>query len=175
MVFRFRPLEVTLTVDEERAYKLGDTIRLRLDLEPRGDVHVREGRVDLVCEQQYWENSTLTMEVPIFHTETRGHGSITQQIGTQTVNKEVKKEFKETLVHSSVVFLNDTRLDSASSSTYDARLVIEPTPPPHAKDARELVKDASRSWTFKWRLVATVDVVRGRNPKRQKTIKVAVE
>jgi hypothetical protein len=44
----------------------------------------------------------------------------------------------------------------------------------HLEDARALQADASSSWTFRWTLVTTLDVVRGRNPKRQRLVKVRV-
>ena len=74
MVYRLRPLELTFEF-EDRPYKLGDTIKLTVDMNPKGDVHVREARVDLVCQERYFEQTTLSMEMPVFQTVQRGQGS----------------------------------------------------------------------------------------------------
>ena len=52
MVNRLRPLELKLDCDEG-PYRLGERIALDLELTPNADVEVREGRVDLVCEERY--------------------------------------------------------------------------------------------------------------------------
>mgnify|MGYP001232824560 CR=1 FL=1 len=52
MVYRLRPLELSFEF-EDRSYRLGETVRLTVELTPSTDVQVREGRVDLVCEQRY--------------------------------------------------------------------------------------------------------------------------
>lgn len=55
MVYKFKPLELSLDF-EDRDYELGDTVDVQVDLVPNGDVHVREARIDLVCEQRYTRN-----------------------------------------------------------------------------------------------------------------------
>ena len=57
MVYKLKPLELTLEF-EDRIYELGDTIDIELSLAPNGDVDVREGRVDLVCEEVYTSAET---------------------------------------------------------------------------------------------------------------------
>ncbi len=176
MVYKLRPLELALEF-EDRPYKLGDTIYVRLDLKPNGDVSVREVRVDLECQQRYWESSTLTMEVPvIIHSLQGGEGvSAPRQTGTDTVVKQVSKELKESFMHSSVEFLNGETLRMGSPRTAEVKLEIEPVPPPHAAEAKELVKDSGRSWSFNWTLIAEVNVVRGRNPKQRRVVRIAIE
>ena len=49
MLSRLRPLGVAV-IFEDRTYKLGETVDLTLELSPRRDIEVREGRVDLVCD-----------------------------------------------------------------------------------------------------------------------------
>ena len=48
VVSRLRPLGVKLDFGDQ-SYKLGETFDISVELNPRGDVEVREGRVDLVC------------------------------------------------------------------------------------------------------------------------------
>ena len=168
MVYRLRPLELEFDF-EDRPYQLGETIRLTVEMNPRGDVHVREARVVLVCQERYSEVSTVTMEMPVFAATA---GKQVRQMGTETVTKQVNKQQKETHVHSSVVFAGNSELRRRGS--FEVDLQIEPVPPPHADDAKALVKDPSRSWSFSWTLVATVNVVRGRNPKRQRKLQVTL-
>ena len=172
MVYRLRPLESELDF-EDRPYKLGETVRLTVAINPKSDVRVREARVDLLCEERYLENSTFSMEVPIFQQVSTGRGSRPVQIGTETVTKQVNKEQKEKHIHSSVVFASDAELRSGRPQRFGVDLDIEPVPPAHAADAKALVKDPSRSWSFRWTLVATVNVVRGRNPKKQRKVQIA--
>ena len=164
MVYKLKPFELSFDF-EDRDYALGDTIDVRVTLTPRGDAEVREARIDLVCEQRYSQRGTSF--VPDTYAQTSRAGSVvsgrTRHVGT---------ERKERVVHSTVSFLGATRLTGASPSVHSARLLVQPTPPPHFEEARALQRDAQSSWTFKWTLVATINVVRGRNPKRQRAVKV---
>ena len=153
MVYRLRPLKVSLDF-EDRNYKLGETIRLRIGLESGSDVEVREGRVDLVCEERWTEFLSVTAPV-------RSHARITM------VPKHVNKQHREKYVHTSVVFLQPTRLQSGSPGSHDVRFQILPEPPPHTGPQREEA-------AVKWLLVATVDVVRGRNPSTQRAVKISL-
>ena len=77
----------------------------------------------------------------------------------------------ESYVHSSLEFLNDETLRSGEPSAHVAKLQIQPAPPTHLDEANDLQRDSKNSWTFKWTLVTSVNVVRGRDPKRQRKIK----
>ncbi len=59
MLSRLFPLGVKISF-EDRVYKLGETIDITVELSPRRDMEVREGRVDLVCEESYQETFTVT-------------------------------------------------------------------------------------------------------------------
>jgi hypothetical protein len=166
MVYKLRPLEVSFDF-EDREYGLGDTIQVDIELVPNGDVTVREARVDLSCEERFVENYSVSG--PGLYSNP-GVASPRAQISNQVI-----RERKETYVHSTEVFLSDAKLTAGISLRYQARLKIQPKPPVHVEDAKELRGDADRSWTFKWTLVTTVDVVRGRNPKRQRVVRVGVE
>lgn len=78
---------------------------------------MREGRVDLVCEVHWTETYTVmvSMAVMSFSATSSGRVYIPPKIP-----KRVTKEHKETYIHSRVVFLQDTRLDSATISSYRA-------------------------------------------------------
>ncbi len=52
MLSRLFPLEVKVSF-EDRGYGLGETINLTVELSPRRDMEVREGHVDLLCEEHW--------------------------------------------------------------------------------------------------------------------------
>lgn len=166
MVYKLQPLVVKLDV-EEGPFKLGESINLTVELVPNGDVEVREGRVDLICEERYTQTFT-------YSGSTVGRAGSTGYAVAENIPHRAANETKETYVHSSVVYLQDSRLKGGRAARYGARLEIQPVPPRHLDDARELQKDANSAWSFKWRLVATANVVRGRDPKTQRTVKVAL-
>ena len=146
MVSRLRPLTIRLDFDD-RAYWPGDTIDLTVTLDAGRDVDVRAGRVDLVCEVRYTES--FTEDVPLVGSQGSGYP-------VSSVPSAQHKRHKDTRVHSSVAFLNDTRLASGRATTHNSRLKIDPEPPPHTGPE---YKDAKVKWT----LVATADVVAGRD------------
>ena len=79
-------------------------------------------------------------------------------------------ERRERFVHSSVQFLDAGSLPSSSSGPRSAKLRIESTTPPHLEESWALERDANSAWGFKWWLVATGDVVCGRNSKAQRVV-----
>ena len=64
MISRLRPLDVAISF-EERTYRLGEPIDLTIELMPHRDCDVREGRIDLMVEERWFERSTVSMEKPI--------------------------------------------------------------------------------------------------------------
>ena len=167
MVYKFKPLELSLDF-EDRDYELGDTVDVQVDLVPNGDVHVREARIDLVCEQRYTRNERGVV-IGMGRSIAGGNmfTSTDYVPSTSMVNERA-----ESYVHSKVVFLSDTALGGGRPTTHRTNLKIQPNLPERLEDALELERDANSAWSFKWRLLAYVDIVRGRNPQRQRTIKV---
>ncbi len=164
MVYKLKPLELGLEF-EDRDYELGDTINIQVSLTPNGDVNLRGGRVDLVCEERYSQRgATLISARSILATRSRS------SVAPGTRN--VATDRKERLVHSTVSLLEAGRLRGGAPTIRAARLLVQPTPPPHFEEAMALQGDAQSSWTFKWRLVASVNVARGRDQKRQRQVRV---
>ena len=168
MVYRLRPLKVKMDF-EGRAYSLGDAVDIYVELTPGGDVEVREARVDLVCEQLHTRREAGIM-LP-----SSGAGVAGGRAGRTTdyvpASSQVKQR-AESYVHSSVVFLEGTTLRSGSPSVHRVRLQIQPAPPRRFKEAVDLHYDARAAWAFKWRLEATVNVVRGRNPRSRRVVQI---
>ena len=170
MVYRLRPLKVRLDF-EDRAYSLGDAVDVYVELIPGSDVDVREVRVDLVCDQLHTRRETGIMLSSSGAGVAGGRAGVTTDYVPAT--SQVKQR-AESYVHSSVVFLEGTTLRAGSSSTHRVRLQIQPAPPRRFKEAMNLHYDARAAWAFKWRLVATVDIVRGRNPRTRRVVQIAL-
>ncbi len=156
MLGRLFPLGVKITF-EDRPYRLGETINISVELEPRRDQEIREARVDLVCEERWTEVHTVRVNV----NRPRVGSASGAPEPTITVPKRVTESHRETYVHSSVVFLKDGRVQAARTSRHDATLLILPKPPPHADQA-----------ALSWRLVTTVDLAGARDIKARRLVKV---
>jgi len=162
VVIRLRPLDVTLTF-EDRSYKLGETINCDVELVAKADAYVREARIDLVC-QVHWAE-TYTVMVPAVM-PSRG-GAVVGPTGSTyippKIPNQVSKDHKESYNHSSVVFLQDTQLQSGKSNTYQARLEIQPETPENAQRG-----------TVSWSIVAAIDIARARDVNKKHKVRVAL-
>ncbi|MDA0987551.1 MAG: hypothetical protein O2783_00115 [Chloroflexi bacterium] len=156
---RLRPLDVKFLFND-RAYKLGETINVMLELGARGEVEVREARLDLVCDEHYVESYTVNVPVG-----PRADAGAPPGLGglysSATVPKEVHKDIKESYVHSGEVFLTNSWLRSSAVNQYSVRLSIGTERPPHASIA-----------TVKWRLELVVDVARARDVRARHKVNV---
>ena len=160
MLSRLFPLGVKVSF-EDRVYKLGETIDLTVELSPKRDMEVREGRVDLVCEESYQETFTVTGNKPHAAGDPRPAGHVEAPLPSMVDTRQVTERRRESYVHSSVVFLEDTRLASGRTGSYNAKIEIEPEPPPHAGQGK-----------VRWRLVTTTDVAGARDIKARRLVKV---
>ena len=149
MLSRLLPLGVKVTFADQ-PYRLGETINLTLELNPRREIEVREGRVDLMCAEEWTDVSTVMVATM------RARGMTGPPRRRQT-----RAHHRESYVHSSVVFLKDARLASGRTASYNASLEIESKQPPHAFKA-----------ALSWRLVATIDVAGARDIKARRLVKV---
>ena len=163
---RLRPLDVRFLFDD-RPYRLGETLDIVVELSARGEIEVREARLDLVCEENYIESyNVMVPDIKTGRAMGGLYGGSSIAAGytpTPMIPKLVNKEHRETYVHSSVVFLTDSMLSSGATDQYDIRLGIEPEPPSHVSIA-----------TVKWRLEVVVDVARARDVKAWHKVKVVL-
>lgn len=157
MLYRMRPLQLILEC-EPFVYTLGDTIDLTVEMRPRGNIQIRRAQIDLICEEKYLQRGVSFVPDTYAGMYTSGRTS------------QVAIGRKERFVHSSVRFMEATRLRRGTPTIRRVGLAVDTTPPPHLEEARTLERDANSSWTFDWTLVATVDVVRGRNPQVKRTV-----
>ena len=157
MLKRMFPLGLKVSF-EDRDYRLGDTVNLALELSPRRDTEVREGRVDLVCEARWTERFTVMVEESRSKQGLGGMGAVAPSI---RVSKQVTESRKESYVHSSIVFVRDARLPSSRTKTYNAKLEIGPEPPSRGSEG-----------TVTWRLVTSVDVVGARDIKARRSMNI---
>ena len=148
------PLRVMVDF-RDHAYGLGDTIDIDIEITAKADTSVNEGRVDLVCEERYTETFTKMERVGLYPKS--------KTPPKDMFAKREVKVFKESYVHSSTVFLENSRLQPGAPARYNTRLVIQPEPPPHAKVG-----------TATWTLEATVRTERGDAVSRAWKVNVTV-
>ena len=162
MLNRILPLELSLEFDE-RAYTLGETIDVVVEIRPTADIRVRSGRLDLVCEEHYTQRGVSF--VPDFYATDR-------VISGQT--RHVAQERKEQFVHSTVQFMEETRLSGDATTSRRVSLAVGTELPPHFEESLALERDASSAWTFNWTLLTTVDVARGRDAQVEREVKITL-
>ena len=159
MISRLRPLDLAISF-RERRYRLGEPIDLRVELTPRRDCEVRMGRMDLMVEEQWTDRSIVSYEKPVVQTGPRGGVRV---IGTTTETREIVREHKEKYAHSSVAFLEATRLDTGKSARYSVRLQIQAEPPARANEAK-----------VRWWLQTVIDVAGARDVRVRTKVDIAV-
>lgn len=153
----FSPLKLKL-VYEERAYKLGEDIDFRVELKPRGQVKMREGRIDLVCEENYIETTVVVMN----DLSGGSHSTtVASSMPLAGVPKRITKRHRNRFVHSSVVFLADANLSAGLTSNHSARLSILSEAPAHANDGK-----------VKWTLEITADLAGSPDIIQKKSITI---
>ena len=160
MVTRLRPLSIKLAFDK-RPYQLGETIDVSVDLSAKGDIDVREGRVDLTCDLRYTEATTVMVR------PRGGGGRGGAVIASPAVAKQVTAEHEETHTQGSVVFLQDTQLLSGRTSAYTVRLEI-----PKELPANVAGSSTRGRATLKWSVVASVDVAQARDVTASRAVNV---
>ena len=156
MLSRIRPLGIILTF-EDRFYKLGESIELEIELRPRIDLEVIEGRVDLVCEERYIE-VYIKHYPPTRNIMTRG--GFSEPISMSGYSKRVTEEQRNTYVHSRIVFLKEARLKPGKSTVFNAKLEIQSDTPPHATMGK-----------VKWELVTLIHA-NSRDATKRQTIRL---
>ena len=154
----FSPLKLRVLF-EERAYKLGEAIDFMVELKPRGNVEMREGRIDLVCEENYVETTVETMPSLTGGSHRTAIGNSSVPLGG--VPKRITKKHRNRFVHSSVVFLTDAHLRAGLASDHPVRLSILPEVPSHAGDGN-----------VKWTLEITADLAGSRDITQKKSITI---
>lgn len=162
MLGRILPKDLSLQF-EERPYNLGETIEAVVEIQPSANVLVRSGRLDLVCEEHYTQRGVSF--VPDFYASNR-------VISGQT--RHVSEDRKEQFVHSTVRFMEETNLTGGRTASRRANLVVGTATPPHFEESLALERDASSAWTFRWTLVATLDIARGRDSEVEHEVKITL-
>jgi hypothetical protein len=140
------PLTIGVSL-EERTYKLGETMRLTVELSSKKDVDVVEGRVDLMCEEEWAE--TYIKPEPMG----RAAGMIRRGAelpGPSVPTREVK-EFKKSFAHSTAELPKGFEVRPEYPSGHDVRLDIDVERPPHAGGG-----------TLSWTLLTTIETSKGR-------------
>ena len=115
--------------------------------------------MDLVCQQRWTEVTTVMVMVST--------GALPSTLGAVPavasirVPKKATKEYRESFVHSSIIFLQDTQLNPETTSNHDLRSEI---PTLRTEDANT-----------KWSLVTVLDIAHARDIKTRRTVHIATE
>ncbi len=158
MVSRLRPMAVNVVI-EDRPYKLGDVMSVVVEASVRGDVEVREGRVELVYEERWLE--VWETKVPVRTSGAGSDAALTRGAPPTTMTKQQSKSHKDTHVSSSAVLVEGTWLNSGAAYTYSARLEIPLEIPVHGPKAN-----------VTWWLVATFDIASARDITKRRELTV---
>ena len=120
MLHRLDPLELGLDFDD-RPYRLGETVALRVEIVPKGRTTIREAGVELLCDQKFAE--TYTISGP-------GRYSNTGEVGLRPdISSQVGDERLESYVHSRTAFLSDVTLEPVNrGASTSASPSIRPSP-----------------------------------------------
>ncbi len=162
MIYSWAPsLEVELSF-EDRTFTLGNTIDVRVALNAKRDVIVRQGRVDLVYEVRWVAPDTVHQ--PMVRLSRPGPGG--HMMSSYALRVPTKKivEHKHSYVLGSAGFLERTRLEAHMDGGYNVQITIHNDDPPYA-----FIKGASITWS----LVAIFDVARAVDVKMSRGLKVA--
>ena len=158
----FAPLKVDLIFDD-RVYRLGETIDIRVGLTARNNLEVREGAVDLVFEERFTESEIVMVPSP---------GSSRSQMRrwlflrgpasapSLPIPKQVTETRKVRTVHSSVSFMESQRMKWGTVLRCDTRLKTDTEPP-------------ATTGTIGWKLVATLDLRGSPDVTGERTIRIS--
>lgn len=168
-MYKLNPLELGIDF-ENRHYELFDTIDVRLDLKPDDDGDVRKGRVNLVCVEVLSQTHAATPRSGHGTAPGRGNGraNIAPGYGHRSRGRGARGDLHP---QQCGVPQGDAAARGRAEHT-QGRAAHRAGPPRHFAEAAELQRDANSSWTFKWRLVASVNIVKDRDPKRQRAVKM---
>ena len=162
MIYSWAPsLDVGL-VFEDRSYTLGNTIDVKVEVDAKRDVTVRQGRVDLVYEVRWVAPDTV--HHPMGRLSRPGPGGNVMNSYSMRVPTKKLVEYKHTYVIGSTVFLERTHLEARTNRSYNIQIYIHKDDPPYA-----FMKGASMGWS----LVAVFDVARAVDVKMSRGLKVA--
>ena len=200
MLSRLLPLGIKVNF-EDRPYKLGETINLTLELSPRLEIEVREGRVDLVCDMRYTQVVTvMKRRGPLNPGAKRpGHGffSVPRQTKTSQWYREQSldvwgERWRSGDIHGAqfergrrpMLLQPELRQEARKrraayvhSSVVFLRDERIPSGRTNTYNARLDIQPEPPSHgegTVSWSLVTTVDVVRARNIKARQLVNVTL-
>jgi len=144
MISRFQPVKLNAEL-KDKVLHLGKEASISVELIADRNVEIRDGRIDLVCEEKYTDMYSVSR-----------HSGTPQSGYTQQVTKEQTDNY----VHSTVSFLKDAQLRRGSSNQYQVVLRVQPDPP------------RNQGSTVTWALVTTVDVARARDLTTKQDVQV---
>lgn len=154
-LFPWRRDVVKINLDfENRVYRIGDSVKLTVELRPRKTLGVREGRIDLVFEEMFPDTVVRTEEVHYqpwawIHESSKRNS----EHRIDSLGKRETKDRINALVLGSVVFVEEASVRAGDISRYRATLEINPERPSHGIAS-----------TLRWLLVARLQLAEMSTP-----------
>ena len=144
MLSRFRRPEADLQVRTDKTMlHPGDELEARVTLVPKGDFHVRHGKVELVCTESYVQR-------------------VSSQYGTSYHRRT------ETLSRAGETFIDDRAVRRRMPYSTDVRLVV----PPDALPTIVGTKVSSVQPGIAWAVTASFDVAKARDIRQSQEVTV---
>jgi hypothetical protein len=141
---RFRRPEADLQVQTDKTVlHAGDELEARVTLVPKGDFHVRHGKVELVCTESYVQR-------------------VSSQYGTSYHRRT------ETLSRAGETFIDDRAVRRRMPYSTDVRLVV----PPDALPTIVGTKVSSVQPGIAWAVTASFDVAKARDIRQSQEVTV---
>ncbi len=165
MISRLNPIGIVISF-WSRTYHLGDTVSVRVRIDPRMDVTVKEARIGMECHILYTE---MRSGISRRDAASRGRTGDDGILGAapQTINAPLEVELSD--IHDDTVFLANQELQEGHAVVSDVLLRI---PSKLGKNA-EASRSRARA-TFSWRIVVNADVSLARDVTESSPIEIAL-
>lgn len=114
---------------ESREYSLGETINLIIKMEPKQELTLNNGHIELICKQTY--SLTHVRQVSIGRSGGMIRSSLVNPPSKITHPKREIHKYVDEFKHSSLDFVQETTIHPDGNNNFEIDLPISQTLPPH--------------------------------------------
>ena len=153
MVSRLRPIDISITF-EDRAYQLGETIRVDVEVTPHMDVTVREAHMEIVCLARYTEIGQRQQYLGLARGDTGL--PVSERFGSDLTSASLESE--SAFTYPGPTFVKELRLSTGSPNRHRLTLDVPAELPENVSG----FGPRSRAKTD-WSIVVSVNVAGARD------------
>ena len=165
MVSRLNPVTIGISFPD-KTYRLGDTVRVDVDMTADTDVTVREARVGMECQVRYTEmRSGISRRDSVRRARAGDEGFLGPPPQTTTQPFEVESSD----IYDGPAFLTNQRLQAGRANSSNVRLEIPSELGRNGAYAQSMARPV-----FSWRVVVTADVSLARDVIQSRPIDIAL-